>query len=99
MFAKAKPERILQDDAFEEAASVTACLLTTHSLDAPLVRPAIEPTPENGPHETSHAMIDKVTTMNRTRMGQRVGTLTGAAMARINRAILVFLGLAGQTTG
>jgi mRNA interferase MazF len=90
---------IVQDDAFGETASVTVCLLTSHAIAAALVRPPIEPTPENGLRETSYAMADKLTTVKRDRLGRRIGALTPAAMGVVNRAILVFLGLAGQTVG
>lgn len=90
---------IVQDDNFEETASITVCLLTTHSIDAGLVRPAIEASTENGLREPSYVMVDKITTMPRARLGQEVGRLKDADMLRLNRAILVFLGLAGQTRG
>ena len=39
-------------------------------------------------------MVDKITTVSKKRLGERIGRLEGAATARIDRAILVFLGLA-----
>ena len=38
-------------------------------------------------------MVDKITTISKKRLGERIGHLDDAAMARLNRAILVFLGL------
>jgi mRNA interferase MazF len=40
-------------------------------------------------------MADEVTTVSRTRLGAQLGRLSDADMVRLNRAILVFLGLAG----
>ena len=40
-------------------------------------------------------MADKITTMPRAELGNRVGRLTYEDILRMNRAILVFLGLAG----
>ena len=96
---KPRPVLIVQDDAFEGTASVTVCLLTTHGIDAGLVRPEIQPTPENGLREPSYLMADKITTMSRARMRERIGALDPAPMAAINRAILIFLGLAGDKRG
>ena len=39
-------------------------------------------------------MIDKLTAVPRSKMGARLGQLEGADMVRLNRAVLVFLGLA-----
>jgi mRNA interferase MazF len=39
-------------------------------------------------------MVDKITTIPRSKLGERVGVLAGIDMIRLNRAIVVFLGLA-----
>ena len=91
---KARPVLIVQDDLFDATASITICLLTTEAIDAPLVRLAIEPDPNNGLLETSYAMADKVTTVSRAKMGKRIGALPPAAMTPVSRAINLFLGLA-----
>jgi mRNA interferase MazF len=44
-------------------------------------------------------MADKITTVPRARLGERIGTLTPTAMAPVNRAMMVFLGLAGSARG
>jgi len=86
---------IVQGDSFEDTESVTVCLLTSHAMDVPLMRPAVEASPDTGLRETSYAMVDKLTTMKRTRLGRQIGTLAPAAMTAVSRAILVFLGLVG----
>jgi mRNA interferase MazF len=40
-------------------------------------------------------MVDKLTTVPRTRVGRRLGTLAPADLGRVDRAVMVFLGLAG----
>jgi mRNA interferase MazF len=40
-------------------------------------------------------MVDKLTTVAKGKLGTRLGRLDDADMVRLNRAILVFLGLAG----
>lgn len=93
---KPRPVIIVQDDNFAETASISICPLTTHGIDAGLVRPNIEPSPENGLRATSWAMADKITTIARERLGKRIGALTAAEMAPVGRSLIVFLGLAGQ---
>lgn len=92
---KPRPAVILQDDAFDATASITICPFTTHSVDAPLVRLPIEPSDHNGLRVPSQLMIDKITTVSKAKCETRVGRLSDEDMVRINRAVLVFLGLAG----
>ena len=96
---KPRPVLIVQEDSFAATESITVCLLTTTLIEADIGRQIIEPGPENGLRETSYVMIDKVTTIPRTRLGKRLGALKPTAMAPINQAILVFLGLAGSARG
>jgi mRNA interferase MazF len=86
---------VLQDNRFEDTASVTVCPLTTDPTDVPLVRPVVVPTDENGLVAPCRIMVDKITTIPRSRLGAKVGRLDGAAMTAVERAMFVFLGLAG----
>jgi len=93
---KPRPAVILQDDAFDATASVTICPFTTHAVDAPLVRLPIDPSQRNGLRAASHLMIDKITTVSKTKLQGRVGRLSDEDVVRVNRAVVVFLGLAGR---
>jgi mRNA interferase MazF len=88
------PVLIVQDDAFAERDSVTVCLITTDPVDLPVFRIPVEPTADNGLRAASHLMADKVTTVQRSRFGQRIGCLADDDLLRLNRSLLVFLGLA-----
>jgi mRNA interferase MazF len=90
---KPRPAAIIQDDRFDTD-SVTVCPFTTDPTDAPLFRLEIEPSSENGLHETCRLMVDKITTIPRSKLGDRVGSLAGTDVIRLNRAIVVFLGVA-----
>jgi mRNA interferase MazF len=63
-------------------------------MEAALFRPLVEPTPANGLRLVSHLMADKIATLRRRHLGRRLGALSSADMTRLERAILVFLGLA-----
>ena len=54
----------------------------------------IEPTDRNGFSSASRLMVDKVTTVPKTRLGKRIGKLNDEDVVRLNRALTVFLGLA-----
>ena len=92
--SKPRPVLIVQDDAFGAKDSVTVCLITTDPSDLPVFRVPVEPTPENGLKATSRLMVDKVITVPRSRLGQCIGRLADDDLLRLNRVLLVFLGLA-----
>jgi mRNA interferase MazF len=91
---KPRPAVIVQDDDFDATQSITICAFTTDPTEAPLFRIPIEPNDGNGLHAASSIMVDKVTTVPKTKLGERVGRLDDQDIIRLNQAILVFLGLA-----
>jgi len=91
---KPRPVLIVQDDAFAERDSVTVCLITTDPDDLPVFRIPVEPTADNGLRAASQLMADKATTVQRSRLGNRIGQLADDDLLRLNRSLLVFLGLA-----
>jgi len=92
---KPRPAIIVQDDHFDATASITVCVFTTDPTDAPLIRLVVEPSDGNGLERQSRLMVDKITTVPKRTVGERVGSLDDGDVVRLNRAILVFLGLAG----
>lgn len=94
---KPRPAVILQDNAFDATASITICPFTTHVIDAPLMRLSIAPSSQNGLKVDSQLMIDKITTVAKVKLEKRVGRLASEDILRVNRAVLVFLGLAGAS--
>ena len=91
---KPRPAVIVQDDRFDVTESVTVCVFTTDATEAPLFRLPIAPDAGNGLRNVSRVMVDKITTVSKRQLGERTGRLDDAEMARLNRAMLVFLGLA-----
>ncbi len=92
---KPRPAVILQDDRFDTLRSITVCGFTSTGTDAPLFRLTVDPSETNGLAKPSEIMVDKIMTVPRAKLGQRVGRLSDADMVRLNRAVIVFLGLAG----
>jgi len=91
---KPRPVLIVQDDRFDATASITVCPLTSDPTDIPLLRIALDPTDTNGLAEPSRIMLDKVTTMPRSKLGDRIGRVSDTDMATLSRGLVVFLGLA-----
>jgi mRNA interferase MazF len=91
---KPRPAVIVQEDRFEATNSITLCVFTTDPTEAPLLRMLVEPTDRNGLSIASRLMIDKVTTVPKSRLGRRIGKLQDEDIVRLNRALTVFLGLA-----
>ncbi len=91
---KPRPVVIVQDDRFDATDSVTVCAFTTDPTEAPLFRLLVEVSEQNGLNEPSSLMIDKLTTVRRAKLGERIGRLADEDMVRLDRAVVVFLGLA-----
>jgi mRNA interferase MazF len=66
--------------------------------EAPLFRLEVHPTPANGLARTSHLMVEKLITVPANKIGKHVGELDDESMARLSRALIVFLGLAGRSS-
>ena len=92
---KPRPAVIVQDGRFDTD-SVTICPFTADPADAPLFRLPVEPDGQNGLGAASKIMVDKVTTVRRSKLGTKAGALDDATMLRLNRALVVFLGIAGS---
>jgi mRNA interferase MazF len=92
---KPRPVVVVQDDRFDATDSVTVCALTTDPTEAPLLRIPVVPDEQNGLREPSSLMVDKITTVPRSKFDQRVGRLSDRDMVRLGRAVVVFFGLAG----
>jgi mRNA interferase MazF len=88
-----RPVVIVQDDSFDATESITVCAFTTDKTEAPLFRLAVEPNQRNGLRAACRLMVDKITTVPKTKVGARVGRLDDEEIQRLNQAVLVFLGL------
>ena len=92
--SKPRPAVIVQDDRFDATSSITICAFTTDTTDAPLFRLTVVPNQRNGLRAACRLMVDKITTVPKAKLGARVGRLDDEDILRLNRAMVVFLGLA-----
>jgi len=89
---KPRPVVIVQDEAFDATDSITICAFTTDSTEAPLFRLPVEPSERNGLRSSSRLMVDKITTVPKSKVGERIGRLDHEDVVRLNRALMLFLG-------
>ncbi len=92
---KPRPVVIVQDNLFGNLNSVAVWPLTSQLEETLAVRPQIAPSDANGLKSASQIMIDKITAVPKSKLGAHIGELNDQDMLRLNRALMVFLGLAG----
>ena len=90
---KPRPAVIVQDDNFDATDSITITVFTTNEASAPLFRLSVEPTEANGLRSCCRIMVDKITTVPKSKLGIKIGRLSDEDILRMNQSILVFLGL------
>lgn len=90
---KPRPALVVQADPFAALPSVTVLPLTGELHGEHLLRITVQPTRQNGLQRPSQIMVDKVSTVPRTRIGMRIGEVDGATLAAVGTRLAVFLGL------
>lgn len=91
--SKARPVVIVQSDAVCGFDSAVLCLLTTYdSSDIP-TRVRVEPSPGNGLTSTSFIMAEKIASVRRSMLGERIGVLESPIMDEVSQQLRVVLGI------
>ena len=90
---KPRPAVIVQDDDFDATDSITLYPFTTDPAGAPSIRLPIEPDGCNGLDTPSRIMVDKITTVSKQKIGERIGELDSENVAWLDQAVATFLGL------
>jgi len=90
-YGKPRPALVIQSDLFETA-SVTVLPITSHLQDLSLLR--VDIGPGSGLVRASQIQIDKAQTPRRERVGDVIGQADNATLRSVDRALMVFLGLA-----
>jgi mRNA interferase MazF len=93
-FGKPRPALVVQADQFDATGTVTVLLVSGTLVDAPLLRPTVQPTAANGLRKPSQVMVDKALAVKRERLGEPFGHLEDESMLAVTRALAVFLGIA-----
>jgi mRNA interferase MazF len=90
-YGKPRPALIIQSDLFATA-GMTLLPITSHLQELPLLR--VDIGTESGLERASQIQIDKAQTPRLARIGSVIGRADEATMRSVNRALIVFLGLA-----
>lgn len=97
---KPRPAVIVQADSYRASASLTVCLLTTRAIEtAPTLRLAVDPDNDNRLAKPSWIMVDKITTVPKTKISQQIGRLADRTIEQLDYCLLLFLGLTGRRAG
>ena len=91
---KPRPAVIVQDDRLGETLSITFCTLTSNDAGPGLLRPIVKPDDTNGLRVVSRLMVDKISTLPKSKIGAKIGVLSDDDVQALDQAMLVFLGLA-----
>jgi mRNA interferase MazF len=91
---KPRPVLIVQDDRFDATDSVTICPVTSDPTAIPLLRIHLDARSSTELTRPSSIMVDKLTTMPRSKLGKHIGQVSDTDLLALSRALVVFLGLA-----
>ncbi|HEX7715756.1 MAG TPA: type II toxin-antitoxin system PemK/MazF family toxin [Marmoricola sp.] len=89
---KPRPALIVQDDRFDATDSVTVCPFTSAEVEAPLLRVPVPADAANGLDQDCFLMVDKITTVRRSKAHTVIGRLEATMLVEFERRLLVFLG-------
>ena len=93
-FGKPRPAVIVRSNAIPEGhASLVICPMTSELVEADF-RITIEAGPETGLRVRSQVMADKPVAVRRERIGQQIGQIGAAELARLNVVLALVMGLA-----
>jgi mRNA interferase MazF len=91
---KTRPALILQNDVANRHSAITIVAAITSQFDQPLypTEVLIHP-PEGGLRTDSVALLNHIRSIDKQRLVRRLGTLKPETMERVDRAILISMGL------
>lgn len=91
--SKARPVVVVQDESVAEFDSIILCLLTSYDSDGMPTRVKIGPSDDNGLFKTSYVMADKIISVDKALLGERIGVLADEDMELVGRSLAKILGL------
>lgn len=93
-FSKPRPAVIVQSDLFNSThASLTICPITTHLVETPLFRLMLHPNKDNGLKKLSQIMVDKIMSLKRDKIHQKIGNINTEQLLTLNHALKIWLNL------
>jgi mRNA interferase MazF len=94
-FGKPRPAVVVQGaDLGEATTTILVCPMSSDLEESKVLRPIVEPMVHNGLRVRSQIMSDKIFPLRRENFRRTIGALDNTTIERLDRAILVVLGLA-----
>lgn len=93
-YRKPRPALVIQSDHFAETGTVSVLLLSGTLIHAPFIRVTVQPYPGNGLLKPSQVMVDKIMTLQQSKLNPPFGRLNGETMLAVTRSLAVFLAVA-----
>lgn len=91
-FGKPRPALVVQTDLLDALPTLMLCPISSELRDADF-RVLLQPTPDNGLRLPSQVMVDKVSTLPRSKVGAAFGHVEAESLRKVDRALLLVLGL------
>ena len=91
--SKARPVIVIQSDEHSSFDSVILCLFTTYESSSVTTRVFVKASQENGLIKDSFVMTDKIVTVDKSVLGERIGRLSDEEMASVSEQLKVVLAL------
>ena len=91
-YGKPRPALVVQSDLLTDLESVLLCPVTSDLRNAAF-RVTVEPNPANGLRTLSQIMVDKLSTLPRTKISEPFGRLDEERMKMVDRALLLVIGV------
>lgn len=91
-YGKPRPALIVQSNLLTDLESVVLCPVTSDLRNA-VFRVTVEPNPANGLRALSQIMVDKLSTLPRTKISEPLGHLDEERMKAVDRALLLVVGV------
>ena len=91
--SKARPVVIIQSDDVNNFDSIILCLFTTFESNQMTTRVHISADSTNGLKKDSYVMTDKIITVDKRELSERIGKLTANQMKDIADQLKVILGI------
>ena len=91
-YGKPRPALVVQSDFLDALDSVVLCPVTS-DLRTAAFRVTVEPTSVNGLRVLSQVMVDKLSTLPRSKLSPPFGKLEEERLKAVDRALLLVVGL------
>lgn len=91
-YGKPRPALVVQSDLLTDLDSVVLCPITSDLRNA-VFRVTVEPNTANGLRTLSQVMVDKLSTLPRTKVSEPFGHLDEERMRTVDRALLLVVGV------